>query len=80
MTEILISSREAGQRIDKYLKKYFPLAPGSGCSSAMRPSLRSAGRRRRPLTGRLPPVQDLPEKVLLKKYMGWKYLLRMRDQ
>ena len=29
MTEILISSREAGQRIDKYLKKYFPLAPGS---------------------------------------------------
>ena len=29
MTEIRISSREAGQRIDKYLKKYFPLAPGS---------------------------------------------------
>ena len=29
MTEILISSREAGQRIDKYLRKYFPLAPGS---------------------------------------------------
>ena len=29
MTEIRISSREAVQRIDIYLKKYFPLAPGS---------------------------------------------------